>query len=55
MSIIDIANSFFQQGLKDEKFVMNLTQENWGGIVNKSDKKTDVGLHIDFFWKPEIG
>lgn len=51
MSIIDIANSFFQQGIKDEEFVMKLTQEHWGGIVIKSTKREDIYSHIDFFWK----
>ena len=53
MSISDISQSFYKQGLKDEDFVREMTKEKWGGLINKATKLDDINAHIDFFWKKD--
>ena len=47
----EISNKYFIQSIKDEEFVMKLTEEKYGGIVRKALPKEDRYDHIDFFWK----
>ena len=51
MAIRDITQIYYKNGLKDEEFVMKLTKEKWGGIVNKATSYDDINSHIDFFWQ----
>lgn len=52
MSLTKTVKKFFHDGLKDEEFVISLTEEKWGGITRKSTPKEDRCDHVDFFWKP---
>lgn len=51
MSLSNTVRKFFKEGLKDEEFVIELTEEKWGGKTRKATPKEDRNDHIDFFWK----
>lgn len=47
--LTQICNQMYQEGLKDEEFVMNLTNKTFGCKTYKSEKDEDVYQHIDFW------
>lgn len=48
--LVEIVNQFFNDGLKDEEYVMKIVEENLGGTCYKSSKKEDMVEHIDIWW-----
>lgn len=46
-----ICEEFYKNSLRDEEFVLKLTEENWGGITRKATRNEDMFDHIDFFWR----
>lgn len=41
---------FYQEGIQDEYFVMNIVEQYLGGKTIKADEKDDKYKHIDFYW-----
>ena len=50
MSLTNVIQQMYNDGVKDELIVMEMTERYFGGKAKKSTKQEDILLHVDFWW-----
>ena len=50
MSLREVIQTMYDEGVKDELVVMQLTEQHFGGTTSKATKFEDTQRHIDFWW-----
>lgn len=55
MPLSEIMRTMYADGLEDEKVVMRLTEQQFGGRTEKASKFDDTKRHIDFWWFDNTG
>jgi hypothetical protein len=54
-TLSETVTKMYEEGLKDENFVMEAVQHTLGGTCEKSSKNEDMYDHIDFWWDSPKG
>ena len=48
-------NQMYNDGVKDELIVMEMTEKHFGGSTVKANKYEDTQMHVDFWWFDDNG